>query len=202
MEVSEFGQLAEEFDARVRRIAWCTVATVAPDGAPWTRILHPIWEAETGWIATTRHSPKARHIEHEPRVSLTYWDAEHDVVTVRGVGRRPAAQGPHLGALPRDPSAAGLRPGPVLAEPDQPRVRPAPDRSDPGRGHRPGVVTQTEAGLAPPAVTVRGHTRSRSRRPATRGSGISAGTRSAYERHTAPNEARRSRSSMAMPTRM
>lgn len=85
MEVSEFGQLAEEFDARVRRIAWCTVATVAPDGAPWTRILHPIWEAETGWIATTRHSAKARHIEHEPRVSLTYWDAEQDVVTVRGV---------------------------------------------------------------------------------------------------------------------
>lgn len=31
MEVSEFSQLAEEFDARVQRVAWCTVATVAPD---------------------------------------------------------------------------------------------------------------------------------------------------------------------------
>jgi hypothetical protein len=47
MDVSEFGQMAGEFDARVRRIAWCTVATVAPSGAPWTRILHPIWEGET-----------------------------------------------------------------------------------------------------------------------------------------------------------
>src|SRR5262249_59591245 len=36
-------------------------------------------------IATTRHSAKARHLEREPRVSLTYWDPEHDVVTVRGV---------------------------------------------------------------------------------------------------------------------
>ncbi len=85
MEVSEFSQLAEEFDARGRRIAWCTVATVAPDGAPWTRTLHPTWEAETGWIVTTRHTLKATHIEHEPRVSLTDWDAEQDVVSVHGV---------------------------------------------------------------------------------------------------------------------
>jgi general stress protein 26 len=85
MDVPEFGQLADEFAARIRRITWCTVATVAPNGAPWTRVLHPIWEEATGWIATTRRSPKASHIEHEPRVSLTYWDAEQDVVTVHGV---------------------------------------------------------------------------------------------------------------------
>ena len=38
-------------------------------------MLHPIWEVSTGWIATTRHGLKACHLAHQPRVSLTYWDA-------------------------------------------------------------------------------------------------------------------------------
>src|SRR5690242_7640707 len=85
-DVSDFADLAAEFDARTRRIVWCTVATVAPNGAPWTRILHPIWEGPVGWIATTRQSMKTRHLEHEPRISMTYWDALQDVVSVRGGG--------------------------------------------------------------------------------------------------------------------
>jgi general stress protein 26 len=83
-DVADFADLAAEFDARTRRIVWCTVATVASNGAPWTRILHPIWEGPVGWIATTRQSLKARHLEHEARISLTYWDAAQDVVSVRG----------------------------------------------------------------------------------------------------------------------
>jgi general stress protein 26 len=83
----DFDELAGEFGARVSRIVWCTFATVAPSGAPVTRILHPIWEGTTGWIATTRRSPKARHLEHEPRFSLTYWDPDQDVVIVRGTAR-------------------------------------------------------------------------------------------------------------------
>jgi general stress protein 26 len=83
--VASFDELAVEFRRRVGRIVWCTLATVAPDGMPWTRILHPIWEASTGWIATSRDGLKARHLAHEPRVSLTYWDAAHDVVTVQAI---------------------------------------------------------------------------------------------------------------------
>ncbi len=65
---------------------WCrdgdrVPTRLSPDGMPWTRVLHPIWEAGTGWIATTRHGLKARPLAREPRVSLTYWDAQ-DVVTV------------------------------------------------------------------------------------------------------------------------
>jgi hypothetical protein len=67
------------------RIVWATVATVDPTGQPRTRILHPIWEWDgdrlTGWIATSPASPKARDLAHESRVSLTYWDASHDVAT-------------------------------------------------------------------------------------------------------------------------
>ncbi len=85
MRVESFADIAEEFHARIARIAWATVATVGPDGAPRTRILHPIWEDHVGWIATTSNSPKLRHLRHESRVSLTYWDPEQDNVHVEAV---------------------------------------------------------------------------------------------------------------------
>src|SRR5258708_39895345 len=43
--MATFDELAAEFHRRVSRIVWCTLATVAPDGMPWTRVLRPIWEA-------------------------------------------------------------------------------------------------------------------------------------------------------------
>jgi general stress protein 26 len=62
---------------RVRKIVWCTVATVDRRGRPRSRILHPIWEGQTAWIATGRHSFKARHLAANPYVSLSYWDPGH-----------------------------------------------------------------------------------------------------------------------------
>ncbi len=78
-------ETAPAFVAVAHRIVWATVATVDPSGHPRTRILHPVWEWDgehlTGWIATDPRSPKARDLAHEPRISLTYWDATHDVAT-------------------------------------------------------------------------------------------------------------------------
>src|SRR5262245_31704745 len=85
VDVGSFAEIAEEFRARVARIAWATVATVGLDGAPRTRILHPIWEGSTGWIATTSNSYKIRQLRQEPRVSLTYWDPQQDNVHIEGV---------------------------------------------------------------------------------------------------------------------
>ena len=65
------------------RIVWATVATVDAGGHPRTRILHPIWEFAdgrlTGWVATDPGSPKARHLDANPFVSITYWDPSQDV---------------------------------------------------------------------------------------------------------------------------
>jgi general stress protein 26 len=80
MEVASFADIADEFNARVARIVWCTVATVDLKGRPRTRILHPIWEGSTGWIATGRHSHKAKHLAHNPYVSLSYWDQQHQQI--------------------------------------------------------------------------------------------------------------------------
>jgi len=79
--------VAPAFVEMAHRIVWCTVATVDPDGRPWTRILHPIWEWDgrrlTGWIATDPTSPKAAHLAVRPDVSLTYWHPSQDTCTAR-----------------------------------------------------------------------------------------------------------------------
>lgn len=80
MDVASFGEIEEEFNRRVARIAWCTVATVDRMGRPRTRILHPIWEGTTGWIATGRHSHKEKHLANNPYVSLSYWDPQHQQI--------------------------------------------------------------------------------------------------------------------------
>ena len=82
MEVASFDEIAEEFQKRVARIAWCSVSTVDRQGRPRQRILHPIWEGTTGWIATGPQSHKAKHLAGNPYVSLSYWDPQHQQVYV------------------------------------------------------------------------------------------------------------------------
>jgi hypothetical protein len=85
MTTHSLAETAPAFVAVAHRIVWATVATVDPSGQPRTRVLHPIWEWDgdslTGWIATGPTSPKARDLAHDSRISLTYWDASHDVAT-------------------------------------------------------------------------------------------------------------------------
>jgi general stress protein 26 len=79
MEVASFAEIEEEFLARIKKIVWCSVATVDREGRPRSRVLHPIWEGSTGYIATGRSSFKAKHLARNPHVSLMYWypDLEH-----------------------------------------------------------------------------------------------------------------------------
>ena len=76
MDVTSFAEIEDEFRARTSRIVWCSVATVDRQGRPRTRVLHPIWEGSTGYIATGRTSHKAKHLTENPRVSLMYWDPD------------------------------------------------------------------------------------------------------------------------------
>lgn len=85
MTVAPITDVAPNLIAIAHRIVWATVATVSADGAPRTRILHPIWEfdgdALRGWILTSPQSPKAADLAAVPHVSVTYWDATQDTVT-------------------------------------------------------------------------------------------------------------------------
>ena len=80
MEVNNFSVIAEEFDRRIKKIVWCNLTTIDRQGRPRSRMIHPIWEGNTGWIATGRQSFKAKHLADNPFVSLTYWDPDHEQV--------------------------------------------------------------------------------------------------------------------------
>ena len=77
-DADSFVNIEEKFRAITDRIAWCTVATVDRQGRPRSRILHPVWEGPTGYIATGRHSHKQQHLAQNPFVSLSYWDPQHE----------------------------------------------------------------------------------------------------------------------------
>lgn len=72
MEVSSFGEVEVAFLERIQRMVWCNAATVDTHGRPRSRILHPLWEGNIGWITTRRNMHKARHLAHNPYVSLAY----------------------------------------------------------------------------------------------------------------------------------
>jgi general stress protein 26 len=72
MRVSSFSEIESEFIERVHKMVWCSVATVDTRNRLRSRILHTIWEGAVGWAATRRHSLKAKHLAHNPYVSLAY----------------------------------------------------------------------------------------------------------------------------------
>ena len=82
MDVQSFEEIKDEFERRVRRTVWCSVATVDRKGRPRSRILHPIWEGPTGYIGTGPDTLKAKHLAANPYVSLSYWDPQHEQVYV------------------------------------------------------------------------------------------------------------------------
>jgi hypothetical protein len=83
--MATLGEIAPNFVEIAHRIVWATVATVDRAGTPRTRILHPIWEFDgselRGWILTSPQSPKAKDLEANPRVSISYWDPTQDTLT-------------------------------------------------------------------------------------------------------------------------
>ncbi len=72
MEVSSFGEIEVAFMERLQRMVWCNVATVDRRDRPRSCIVHPLWEGNIGWITTRRNMHKARHLAHNPFVSLAY----------------------------------------------------------------------------------------------------------------------------------
>ena len=80
MDVASFAEIEDKFKETTQRVVWCTVTTMDRQNRPRSRILHPVWDGTTGWIATGRESHKAKHIAHNPFVSLSYWDQQHEQV--------------------------------------------------------------------------------------------------------------------------
>lgn len=79
-DVAKFADIEAKFNDVTRRVVWATITTIDRKNRPRSRILHPVWEGSTGWIATGRNSHKAKHIAGNPHISCTYWDQKHEQV--------------------------------------------------------------------------------------------------------------------------
>ncbi len=80
MVVEDFAEIQAAFLERVAKVVWASVATVDRKGRPRSRMLHPVWEGPVGWIATGRQSLKAKHLEANPFLTLSYWDQDHQQI--------------------------------------------------------------------------------------------------------------------------
>ncbi|HLF83770.1 MAG TPA: pyridoxamine 5'-phosphate oxidase [Blastocatellia bacterium] len=72
MDLSSFSDIETEFIKRAHTAVWCSAATLDTKNRLRSRVLHPIWEGSTGWVATGRYSLKATHLAHNPHMSLAY----------------------------------------------------------------------------------------------------------------------------------
>lgn len=72
IQVQDFSEIENEFHQRVRDAVYASVASVDARNRPRSRVLHPIWEGRTGYIATWPFSHKSKHLARIPYVSLAY----------------------------------------------------------------------------------------------------------------------------------
>lgn len=123
MRVPNFSDIEIEFLRRVQTMVWASAATIDAKGRPRSRILHPIWEGSTGWIATGRGTLKARHLDANPYLSLAYIaDVMNPVyVDCRASWEDDPAERRRVWALIKShPEPYGFDPAHDFAAPDNP----------------------------------------------------------------------------------
>lgn len=78
MKVASFEDIRDAFFGYVQAFVYCNMATIAPNDRPRSRIVHPVWGNDAiGWILSVPDTPKSKHLEHCPYVSLSYY--AHDI---------------------------------------------------------------------------------------------------------------------------
>ncbi len=73
IEIATFAEIAPEFKARTERIVWSIMATVDRQNRPRSRVVHPVWFGNEGWLTTRRGSHKGKHLAENPYVSFAYY---------------------------------------------------------------------------------------------------------------------------------
>lgn len=72
IDIDDFAKIEPDFLERVTRMVWCNAATIDRVARPRSRLLHPIWDGATAWVATFPDSFKTLHLANNPHVSLAY----------------------------------------------------------------------------------------------------------------------------------
>lgn len=67
-----FSEIELALHERIVQMIWCNMSTMDTHNRLRSRIVQPIWDGAICWIASHRHGLKAKHIAHNPFVSLAY----------------------------------------------------------------------------------------------------------------------------------
>lgn len=70
-----------DVEAASKKAVWCALATVDGD-RPRVRVVHPTWEGQILWFATTAGSPKVGQLRANPHVEVQFQVAPPDFVHV------------------------------------------------------------------------------------------------------------------------
>lgn len=70
--VDTLTEIQQQFIERAHRMIWCSLTTVDAQCRPHSRVVHPVWDGEIGWLTTRRQSPKTKHLALNPHVSIAY----------------------------------------------------------------------------------------------------------------------------------
>jgi uncharacterized pyridoxamine 5'-phosphate oxidase family protein len=70
----------------VREVQWSFLAT-ADGNQPRVRVVHPVWDGFTCYVATGPDSPKARQIRANAKTEMFYWSKAFQHLTITGPGR-------------------------------------------------------------------------------------------------------------------
>jgi general stress protein 26 len=85
MEIAQFDEMQTEFMRRVNEAVYCVLTTVDRKNRPRSRLMHPIWDGPIGWVISWPQSHKAKHLLHNPAVSLAYFADKEKPVYVDGI---------------------------------------------------------------------------------------------------------------------
>jgi general stress protein 26 len=89
-ETSEFFRAVE---AASKKAVWCALATVLRN-EPRVRMVHPTWDGQVLWLATSPASAKVRQIQANPMVDVQFQVAPPEFVHVMVRGRAELCRDP------------------------------------------------------------------------------------------------------------
>lgn len=73
-------------NAASEKAIWCAIATV-DNNEPRVRMVHPTWDGDVLWFATSPASPKAKQIRANPIVDVQYQVAPPDFIHIMVHGK-------------------------------------------------------------------------------------------------------------------
>ena len=75
----------EDVNAAAKKAVWAAVASVA-GSRPKVRMVHPTWEGDVLWFATSRQSPKAKQLLENTAIDVQFQVAPPDFVHLMVAG--------------------------------------------------------------------------------------------------------------------